>query len=87
MSAVNRNGSRIWGRGRRCDEPVGLVVLDRRPLGAERGRVREIVRLAIGDEDVEELGVVLDARRGDASAGLELAPAPTVAPAGIGRSS
>ena len=38
-------------------EPVGLRALDRGALGAERGGRGEVGGLAVGDEDVEQLGV------------------------------
>ena len=66
MSGVNRNGSSICGSGSRSREPVDLLVLERVPLGAERGGVREVVGLAVGDEAAARLGVgedVVDRRR------------------------
>ena len=55
MSGVNTNGSSICGSGSRSREPIDLLVLHVVALGAERGSVREVVRLALGDEAVGTL--------------------------------
>ena len=57
MSGVKTNGNSICGNGSRSREPHDLLVLQRCALGAERGRVREVVGLALRHETVARLGV------------------------------
>ena len=47
MSGVKTNGSSICGSGSRSRESFDLLVLQRVPFVAERGRVREVVGLAV----------------------------------------